>query len=603
MDDATIYGPRAYTLTFGSAARQGIICNYKVVISVVDGHEINDFALKHGITLVEGDLIRARWVANQIAVERATKETGAKRAITFHSRVSSAKEFSADSPRGIKQFLPTFSLFHVNGDQKSSERKQIIESFRNAKEALVTNARCLTEGIDVPAVDMVAFIDPRHSRIDIAQAAGRAMRKPPGSDKEVGYVVIPLFLERQTGEALQDALARSDFYDVANVLNAMQEEDEDLVQIIRELQIAKGKGEIFDPTRLSEKIEVVCPSIDISTLRSNIFAEVIDSIGVSWDEMFGRLLSFREHHDDWPSSYEEDGTLGRWCEKNRAKKKAGTLKPERERALNEIGFDWDPKENRWQELYARLVKYREAHGDCCPPRGYKDKQLTTWVFEQRARYASGKLSEERKKKLDKIGFVFDVREAAWLEQYQRLKSFFERHGHIDVPESDQGLVSWIRIQRMKYQKGKLEDSKVMMLNELGMSWDPHEDAWLGMFTKIKKMRESAEPLTAVATRWIEKQRKKYRNGKLEKDKITKLESIGVSWAPDNDFWESMYLKVSAIKRENGKCHIPYDHPDKILFNWATNQRALRRKGLLAEERVRKLDAIKFDWNADTRRVG
>jgi predicted helicase len=71
MDDATIYGPRAYTLRFASAARQGIICNYKVVISVVDGHEINDFALKHGITLVEGDLIRARWVANQIAVERA----------------------------------------------------------------------------------------------------------------------------------------------------------------------------------------------------------------------------------------------------------------------------------------------------------------------------------------------------------------------------------------------------------------------------------------------------------------------------------------------------------------------------------------------------
>jgi hypothetical protein len=71
MDDETIYGPRAYTLTFGSAARQGIISNYKVVISVVDGQEINEFALKHGITLVEGDLIGARWVANQIAVERA----------------------------------------------------------------------------------------------------------------------------------------------------------------------------------------------------------------------------------------------------------------------------------------------------------------------------------------------------------------------------------------------------------------------------------------------------------------------------------------------------------------------------------------------------
>jgi predicted helicase len=57
MDDETVYGPRAYTLTFGSAARQGIICNYKVVISVADGKEVNDFALKHGITLVKGDLL------------------------------------------------------------------------------------------------------------------------------------------------------------------------------------------------------------------------------------------------------------------------------------------------------------------------------------------------------------------------------------------------------------------------------------------------------------------------------------------------------------------------------------------------------------------
>src|SRR5215469_8750241 len=149
MDDETIYGPRAYTLTFGSAARQGIICNYKVVISVVDGQEVNEFALKHGITLVDGDLVAARWVANQIAVERAVEKTGAIRAITFHSRVSSAKVFSSDGTRGIRQFLPEFSVFHVNGEQKSSERKQIIRWFRDTSEALVTNARCLTEGITI----------------------------------------------------------------------------------------------------------------------------------------------------------------------------------------------------------------------------------------------------------------------------------------------------------------------------------------------------------------------------------------------------------------------------------------------------------------------
>ena len=106
MDDETIYGPRAHTLTFGAAAGQGIICNYKVVISVVDSQEVSEFALKHGITLVEDDLIRARWVANQIAVERAIEKTGARRAITFHSRISSAKEFSTEGTRGVKT-IPT----------------------------------------------------------------------------------------------------------------------------------------------------------------------------------------------------------------------------------------------------------------------------------------------------------------------------------------------------------------------------------------------------------------------------------------------------------------------------------------------------------------
>jgi predicted helicase len=175
MDDLAIYGPRAHTLTFGSAARQEIICNYKVVISVVDGQEVNDFALKHGITLVQGDLIGAKWVAHEIAVERALEKTEAQHVITFHSKVSNAKEFASEGSRGIIQFLPGFSIFHVNGLQHSSERKRLIRDFRDSKKALITNARCLTEGIDVPAVDMVAFIEPRHSKID----TGRRMPAPP----------------------------------------------------------------------------------------------------------------------------------------------------------------------------------------------------------------------------------------------------------------------------------------------------------------------------------------------------------------------------------------------------------------------------------------
>jgi predicted helicase len=404
MDDEAIYGPRAYTLTFGSAARQGIICNYKVVISVVDGQEINEFVLKHGITLVEGDLIGARWVANQIAIERAVEKTGAKRAITFHSRISTAREFSNDNTRGIRQFLPEFSVFHVNGEQKSSERKQLIRSFRDAEKALVTNARCLTEGIDVPAVDMVAFIDPRHSRIDIAQATGRAMRKPLGSNKEVGYIVIPLFLERKSGEMLEEALKRSDFDDVVNVLNAMQEQDEDLVQIIRELQEAKGRGEIFDPQRLSEKIEVLGPSIELSALRANTFAEIVDTIGVSWDEMFGRLLLFRETqgHCRVPITY-KDKKLAKWVQHQRAFANKGNLSPFRKRRLDEIGFEWDPFETTWTEGLRYLRMYKEREGHCSVPRPHKENgfRLGQWVGVQRGKKDT--MSALRRQQLDELG--------------------------------------------------------------------------------------------------------------------------------------------------------------------------------------------------------
>ena len=67
----------------------------------------------------------------------------------------------------------------------------------------MSNARCLTEGVDVPAVDVVAFLAPRKSKVDIVQAAGRAMRKADG--KETGYVLLPLFLETQENETIEEA--------------------------------------------------------------------------------------------------------------------------------------------------------------------------------------------------------------------------------------------------------------------------------------------------------------------------------------------------------------------------------------------------------------
>jgi superfamily II DNA or RNA helicase len=607
MDDEAIYGPRAYALTFGSAAHQGIICDYKIVISVVDGQEVNNFALKHGITLVKGDLIGAKWVANQIALERAIEETEAVRGITFHSRISSAKEFSADTSRGIGQWLPDFSVYHVNGDQKSSERKQLIRSFREAKKAIITNARCLTEGIDVPAVDMVAFIDPRHSRIDIAQATGRAMRKPQGSDKTIGYVVIPLFLERKSGETLEEALERSEFDDVAMVLNAMQEQDDDLVQIIRELQEAKGRGEIFDPRKLSEKIEVLAPSIELSTLKSRISAEIVDRIGRSWDEMFGRLVRYKRRHGNTnvAQKYSLDEKLGHWVQHQRRFKRMNLLSEDRIKRLENLGFEWDFASTIWDKRFRELVSYKERHGHTRVSRdGKTNEKLGVWVLHQRQFRKRNELSPARISALDEIGFDWDVYEADWEEGFRHLVIYRDREGHCRVPAlhkeaSGFRLGMWVRSQRA--HRDDLSNECRQRLNELGFAWDPLKTRWEEGFRQLLTYKEREghcrvpprhEESGVRLGRWVAIQRRD--KDILLSERRQRLDELGFVWDPLVADWEEgiRYLKI--YKEREGHCRVPKLHKENgfPLGQWVSS----RRQQPLSEARQQQLDELGFVWN-------
>jgi superfamily II DNA or RNA helicase len=605
MDDESIYGPRAYTLTFGAAAKQGIICNYKVVISVVDGQEISDFALKHGITLVEGDRIGAKWVANQIAIERAIEKTHAKRAITFHSRVSSAKEFSSDGTHGIKQFLSGFSVFHVNGSQNSAERKTLIRDFRSASKALITNARCLTEGIDVPAVDMVAFVDPRQSKIDIAQATGRAMRKPRGSDKTTGYIVVPLFLKTTSGEPIAAALARSEFSEVANVLNAMQEQDEDLVQIIRDLKEEKGQGKVFDPRQLSEKIEVFGPSIELSALRSGIFAEIVDEIGVSWDEWYGRLKVYkdREGHCRVPATHKENGfNLGSWAQYQRRAKE--NLSPERIQRLDELGFVWEPFGDDWEQGFNYLKSFHKREGHCRVPQGYKESgfSLFIWVCSQRTKKAV--LSTERIRRLDELGFVWDMLEFNWNEGFRYLKSFHEREGHCRVlsgyKENGFNLGEWTSRQR----RGKevLSADRFERLNELGFVWDVLETAWEKGFSSLKNFYEREGHCRVLSGykenefnlgNWVSNQRSKKQG--LSAERLKRLNELGFVWDTNETAWEEGFSSLKLFRERERHCRVlsGYKENEFNLGNWVSSQR--QSKETLSPERLLRLNDLGFVW--------
>src|SRR5438128_5067753 len=113
MDASEVYGPVAHKLTFAEAARRGIICNYKVLISVVTSDMVNDHLLRHGEVIVKGDAVKARHVANQLALKAAVTEHGVRKIFTFHRSVASAPAFTRDGSEAIGNPLSGFDAFRV----------------------------------------------------------------------------------------------------------------------------------------------------------------------------------------------------------------------------------------------------------------------------------------------------------------------------------------------------------------------------------------------------------------------------------------------------------------------------------------------------------
>ena len=551
MDDEAVYGKRAHTLTFGDAAAKGIICPYKVVITLIDKQQVDDFTLRNGITLVEGDSVKAKWVASQIAVSSAIKHTNATKIITFHSRVKTAMEFASDEVYGIKKFVDHFDVFHVHGKQKSNERKDTISKFRKASRSIITNAKCLTEGVDVPAVDMVAFVDPRHSKIDIAQAVGRAMRKPRGGDKKVGYIVVPIFAEDACEQFLEKAIKNEGFDDVALVLNALLEQDVELVEIIRELKQSKGRGEVFNPKRFNEKIEVIGPLIGLEELTNSIYVEAVDRLGESWDESYGKLKKFKEENGHSRVPQLDSGkksTLGHWVATQRRSKLTSTLSEDRISRLGKLNFAWDSFDQKWEEGFTSLVAFKKRNGHCIVPKGHIENgiKLGSWVRTQRVNRKDLTLSEENIPSLNAIGFIWEPYEDAWEEGFNALVVFKLREGHCIVPkdhiEEGFNLVSWVRNQRVQKNNSKLSAERTRRLNALGFVWNQLEQKWDEHFQALcvfqKQNGHCLVPISYTTNginlgAWVNTQRREYRSNKLSADRQNKLEELGFTWKIKN----------------------------------------------------------------------
>ena len=246
MDDEAVFGPVLHRLTFGEGIERDLLSDYQVVVVGVDDETYRSYAERGEFVSTDGRKVTdARTLAGQIGLAKTIRKYDLRRVISFHGRVKAAREFSAEMPDVIEwmpgRARPTGALWseHVSGAMTSGHRDRLLLRFRELapkERGLLSNARCLGEGVDVPSIDGVAFIDPRRSTIDIVQALGRAIRKAP--DKKLGTIVLPVFLSEDDDP--EQVLDESAFKHVWDVLKALRAHDEALGEELDELRRSLG---------------------------------------------------------------------------------------------------------------------------------------------------------------------------------------------------------------------------------------------------------------------------------------------------------------------------------------------------------------------------
>lgn len=575
---------------------------------------VNDHLLRHGEVIVKGDAIKARHVANQLALKAAVDKHGVRKIFTFHRSVASAAAFTSDGSDGIGNHLSGFDAFHVNGAMPTSERENIMNEFRAASKAVISNAKCLTEGVDVPAVDMVAFLTPKRSRVDIVQATGRAMRKAGG--KTTGYVLVPLFVEQAKDETIEEALARTEFDEVWNVLQAMQEQDDMLATAIKEMREERGRTKGFDDTRFRERVELLGPQISLETLRDSITTACVEVLGDNWEERFGELKAFKERfgHCRVPEGWEENKQFATWVAVQRTRRKQNKLSQDRIARLDSIEFVWAPHTLAWDEMFGRLSAYKQIFGHTNVPATWiEDAELGAWVSMQRRLHKKSHLSKTRVEKLDEIGFLWDPLAARWEEMFSALQDYKHALGHCDVPMAwaeNRQLANWVRVQREMKRLGKISKDRSTRLNQLGFKWEVLNDKWEELFSSLvayQKVHWDCEvprvwqenPRLGVWVHTLRRQKrgKQERLGELSKDQIRRLDDLGFEWNPHRSTREQMFKALVDYRTAHGDCNVPPSWEDNPqLGQWVSHQRSHYKRGLLDKVKADRLESLGFVWH-------
>lgn len=268
MDDIDVYGEVFYSLKFGEAVENDLLTDYKVIVLAIDAKQVDRDMQKYFKN--SGGGLDLDDVAKMIGCYKALIKEGLQvndgkpmqRAVSFCKSIASSKDFANEFALVVNEYLAiypeigniTCELDHVDGTMNATEKGRKLSWLKENTEEkcrILSNAKCLSEGVDVPSLDAVMFIHGRKSKVDIVQSVGRVMRKAP--NKTLGYIIIPVVIPE--GKSSEEELRKNPSYQIVwDVLNALRSHDERLEADINKVELVDN---------IQGKIEAIQKHVEI----------------------------------------------------------------------------------------------------------------------------------------------------------------------------------------------------------------------------------------------------------------------------------------------------------------------------------------------------
>lgn len=316
MDDETVFGPVFHRLGFRQAVETNLLTDYKVMVLVVSEDQmagpIQEMVADDNLEIPLDDAAKILGCWNTLAkrthpddLDPAFPEGAVpmRRAVGFLENIRSSKRVAAAFEQvveaavgvGATDYLAVAAR-HVDGTMNALTRAAELDWLKapipDGECRILTNARCLSEGVDVPALDAVMFLSPRNSAVDVVQSVGRVMRKAPG--KEFGYIILPVAVPVgvDPATALRD---NKRFRVVWGVLNALRAHDDRFDAIIHSINLNGGRDPsgrliIDTPDRADSDGDgagkaVQFPLFGLEQWRDAIYSRIVERVGTReyWD--------------------------------------------------------------------------------------------------------------------------------------------------------------------------------------------------------------------------------------------------------------------------------------------------------------------------------